>query len=136
MKITPPSGPSPAERSRLERKGASSPGFSPVFGDQPGPKRVGAGAPLTALGSILSVQEVEAGKQGDRERAVERGNELLDELQGLHLGMIDGFVSEGELHRLADLVAGTRSETDDPRLATLLEDIEIRAAVELTKLRR
>lgn len=135
MKITSPSAPSPAERRRLERKGESA-GFSPLLGETRAIGEVGASAPLASLGSVLSVQEVEAHQGEPGQRAVTRGHALLDELHGLQLELIEGWVSEEELHRLAELVAGARTEAEDRRLAGVLEDIETRAAVELAKLRR
>jgi hypothetical protein len=125
----------PEERRRLERKGESA-GFSLRLGETRKGGEIGASKPLTSLGSVLAVQEVEAKEGEPRQRAVRRGHALLDELHGLHLELIEGWVSEEGLHRLADLVDGTRSEPDDSGLASVLEDIETRAAVELAKLRR
>jgi hypothetical protein len=45
-------------------------------------------------------------------------------------------VSEGTLHRLAGLLDGLRPPVEDPQLDALLDDLELRAAVELAKLRR
>ena len=89
--------------------------------------------PLAALDGVLAVQEVDDAA-GERRRAVRRGHSLLDELRELQLGMVDGWVSEGTLQRLAGLVDGLRPAAD-PQLAELLDAIELRAAVELSKLR-
>ena len=72
----------------------------------------------------------------ERRRAIRHGHSLLDELRELQLGMVDGRVSEGTLRRLAGLVDGLRPSAADARLAAVLDAIELRAAVELAKLRR
>ena len=91
--------------------------------------------PLAALGGVLAVQEVED-PTAERRRATRHGHSLLDELRELQLGMVDGRVSEGTLRRLAGLVDGLRPSAADARLAAVLDAIELRAAVELAKLRR
>jgi hypothetical protein len=135
MKITSPSAPSPAERRRLDRKRESA-DFTPLFDDPRATREAGPSAPLTSLGSVLSIQEVDAHEPGSRQRAITRGHALLDELHDLHLELVEGWVSEDELRRLARLVDGARDQADDPRLASVLEDIETRAAIELAKRRR
>jgi hypothetical protein len=92
-------------------------------------------APLATLDGVLAVQEVEDAT-AERRRATRHGHSLLDELSALQLGMVDGWVSEGALQRLAGLVDGLRPGTTEPQLAALLDAIELRAAVELAKLRR
>lgn len=109
--------------------------FAPEVHERPGPSGPAPGTPLTALGAILAAQEV--GDPGANERrAVEHGHALLDELQELRLALIDGWLSEDKLHRLAALVEESRPELDDPELASTLDDIELRAEVELAKLQR
>lgn len=135
MKIPSTSGPSRAERRTVERR-SSDGGFASLFEAAPPPNAVGPGTPLMSTGAILTVQEIAPREPEGRRDAVARGHELLDELKELHLGLINGWISEGELHRLAHMVDEARPATDDPRLASVLDDIETRAAVEIAKLRR
>lgn len=92
------------------------------------------GAPLAALQSVLAVQEVEDEAAARRSRAVTRGRALLDELDGLKLAMVEGWLSEATLRRLAALIDEARPPAGDPALDTLLDEIEARAAVEAAKL--
>ena len=57
----------------------------------------------------------------------------LDELHELRIGLIDGWVSEAQLRRLADTLAVVRAPIEDPGLESVLEEVEVRAAVELAK---
>ena len=100
------------------------------------PRRTGpAATPLAALDGVLAAQEV-PDAAGERRRASRHGHGLLDELQALQIGMVEGWVSEAALHRLAGLLDRLRPAVTDPELAAVLEEIELRAAVELAKLAR
>jgi hypothetical protein len=61
---------------------------------------------------------------------------LLDRLDELRLGLLGGRLSMAALERLTLLVAENRGKVDDPRLTQILDEIEVRAAVELAKLGR
>jgi len=138
MKIT---GSGPGARTGQTRRAASGTGeaaasaFAGHVGSRPVTSSgIAPATPLAALDGVLAVQEV-ADPTGERRRAVRRGHSLLDELRELQLGLAEGGVSEGTLRRLAGLLDGLRPAAD-PQLDLVLEAIELRAAVELTKLRR
>jgi len=138
MKITgsgPTAGP---DRRRKISGSAGSP--ERAFADQVGtgpaaPTRVVGATPLAALDGVLAAQEVPDAAE-ERRRAARHGHGVLDELQALQVGMVEGWVSEGALRRLAGLLEGLRPSVADPDLASVLEEIELRAAVELAKLAR
>ena len=92
-------------------------------------------APLAALGNLLAIQEV-PDPTTDRKRAVLHGETLLDELKELQIGLVQGWVSEDVLRSLAHMLDRPRPGIDDPELNGVLDDIELRAAVELAKLER
>lgn len=108
--------------------------FARHLEEKPAASAAQATTPLNALGGVLAVQEVAASGGGGR--AVSYGHRLLDELHELRLAMIDGWLPERSLRRLAGLVGQARGEVDDPRLAGVLDEIEVRAAVEAAKLER
>ena len=139
MKIT-GSGPSAGTSQRRRVSNGAGDGAAGGFAGQvgvraPGPAGLAPTPPLAALSGVLAVQEVED-PRAERRRAVRHGDSLLDELRALQLGVVDGRVSEGTLRRLAGLVDGLRPAAGDARLAAVLDAIELRAAVELAKLRR
>ena len=59
---------------------------------------------------------------------------ILDILDEVKLALLDGGVSPEALGRLMDAVKLERGGADDPKLQSLLDEIETRAAVELAKL--
>ena len=138
MKIT-SSGPTagPGQRRRIAGRGDSSEG---AFAEQVGARPALASGltpamPLAALGGVLAVQEV-LDPAAERRRATRHGDSVLDELQALQIGLIEGWVQEGALRRVAGLLERLRPATADPELAAVLDEIELRAAVELAKVAR
>lgn len=91
----------------------------------------GAG-PVGGVGALFALQEVDT--DGERRRAAKRGNDLLDQLEELKLGLLFGHFPKEKLQNLLAMVRGRQERIDDPRLAGVLADIELRAEVELAKL--
>jgi hypothetical protein len=82
---------------------------------------------------MLALQEVADATERNR-KARERGNAMLDRLEAIRVGLLDGVVSSETIAELGKLVRDRRDGAGDPRLAGLLDEIELRAAVELAKL--
>jgi len=61
---------------------------------------------------------------------------MLDQLDELRHGLLDGSISEESLGNLSKLVRAKRENVDDPQLMEVLDEIELRAEVELAKLER
>ena len=92
--------------------------------------------PAAGVESLLAIQELAAdgGKGGESAAAQRHGEDLLARLDRLRLDLIAGAVPRERLEALARAVRGGRAETSDPRLQAILEEIELRAEVELAKL--
>jgi hypothetical protein len=140
MKITQTGSSAPSGRSRKsERTGDAS--ASETFkshiqdSDAPVSKAPTGATPLTALSSLLAVQEV-PDLADPKKRAIRHGDALLDELKELQIGLIEGWVEEDTLRGLAHMLDQPRPAIDDPELNRVLDDIELRAAVELAKFER
>lgn len=93
---------------------------------------VGAIAPLSAL---LAVQEADQ-VQNERERAVAQGRELLDFLDELKIGLLTGHIAPTKIRHLEQAVDRLVTLDNDEGLQDLLDQIALRAKVELAKLRR
>lgn len=89
---------------------------------------------VAGVDALLALQGVEDPVFAKR-KAVKRGHTLLDELDELKADLVAGQVSEGRLGRILALVSQARDRVD-PRLDQLIDDIELRARVELAKLGR
>lgn len=93
----------------------------------------GAGA-VYGVDALLALQAVEDPLTG-RRKAARRGHDLLDALDSMHVALLSGNVPVDRLERIASLLA-MRQPSDDPTLEALVDDIELRAKVELAKLGR
>jgi hypothetical protein len=90
---------------------------------------------VQSVDSVLSVQEV-GGREGGRKRARERAELLLDRLEDIRHGLLMGAIPRDRLQELATAVRHQREAIDDPRLVEILDEIELRARVELAKFER
>ncbi len=102
---------------------------------------VDAPANLGGLDSLLALQMVDsAGDTLDspakRKAIVQRGEDILDRLEELRVGLLLGSIPKDRLASLAQLVRDRRETAQDPQLGALLDEIELRAEVELAKLSR
>lgn len=88
-------------------------------------------APATSLDALLALQAVEDPLLRKR-KLVRRGSQLLDTLEEMKADLLTGRVSESRLNQLL-AVLGQAREKSDPRLDALIDDIELRARVELAK---
>ncbi len=88
-------------------------------------------APATSLDALLALQSVEDPLL-KKKKIVRRGTQLLDTLEEIKTDVLTGRVSESRLNQLM-AVLGQAREKADPRLDALLDDIELRARVELAK---
>ncbi len=95
----------------------------------------GAAPAVAPTDALLSLQEVPDAVARNA-RARRHGEDLLDRLDELRLNLLLGRLSPGRIEALARAVAAQRDQASDPRLAEILEEIELRAAVELAKLGR
>jgi len=99
--------------------------------------RASASANLNPLAGLLAVQETEEPlEKRSRKRATQRADTILDELDEIRVGLLMGTIPMAKLEQLAQLVRAKREQFDDPKLQEILDDIELRAAVELAKLSR
>ncbi len=129
-----PSGIAISRRKERTSQGNAS-GFAEALGDGEPSQAVSSAAPSQPIEAILTVQEVSDPTSG-RSQGVRRGMDLLDQLERLRRAIMLGDLTREQVERLAALVAAQRGRVDDPALAELLNEIEVRAAVELAKFGR
>lgn len=91
------------------------------------------GGHVEGLEGLLALQEV-PDPTAERRRATVRGEELLERLDDIRLGLLAGRLPESALRGLLTAVQRQGTNVSDPELRGILEEIELRAAVELAKL--
>jgi class II flagellar assembly regulator FliX len=134
MRIDPNRPILPASPRRDGKSGSgTSVGFSAaVAGEQP-VSGAAAPRPVVSVDGLFQIQEM-PDALAQRRRAVQRGSTLLDRLDDLRVALLSGSLTQGQLAELQRVVNSERGLVDDPHLVTVLDEIELRAKVELAKL--
>jgi hypothetical protein len=120
----------------VPRKGAKAAGFSQLLeapapgaaaqADEPAPVE----APVTAhIGGLMTYEEARDRVIADRQ-ARRHGRAMLQALGAMQLSLLDG--GDAAVQALANLAAQV-PEADDPVLRLILQEIGVRAAVELAR---
>ncbi len=115
--------------------GASEGGFASELTAGAEPAAQGATSTVSVLDGVLAVQEVGEEGQG-RSHARARGEDVLQRLEQIRLGLLAGRIPVHQLNGLVRVLRAQRTQFNDPRLGEILDEIELRAAVELAKLGR
>ena len=89
--------------------------------------------PIAALDSILMLQGMDDSTQG-KSKGVAHGEQLLDLLDSVRDGLLAGEIPRATLNKLAAAVTRRHDAFADPKLQDVLDQIELRAHVELAKL--
>lgn len=92
-------------------------------------------APVAAadIGGLLSIQEVSE-ESLNRQKSIKQGKFTLQVLEQLRDALLLGNLPVSTIRDLEKIVRQERAIIHDPRLNEVLDDIELRAAVELAKL--
>lgn len=90
-------------------------------------------APVSSTNMVLSIQAV-SDEEISRKKAYKQANQTLDALDDLKKSILLGDISQHQLKNISEKINSMRTETNDPRLQQILDEVELRAAVELAKL--
>jgi hypothetical protein len=91
-----------------------------------------APASLAAVDVLVALQE-QSDNLEERRQSLRRGRDMLDLLDEMRHGLLAGTVSEAGLTQLLGAVEAERGGVADRGLAGVLNEIELRARVELAK---
>src|SRR5476651_176049 len=129
-------GPGRVETSAIRRKpsvvsGGSS--FAVSDSAEPHAHIVAGPGPIAALDSILALQDMGDPTDG-RSKGLKHGEQLLEILDSVRDGLLAGGIPRTILNKLAVAVTRRHDVFADPKLQDVLDQIELRAHVELAKL--
>ena len=130
MRVTGSTGPT-AKPSNGGAGRAAAAGFS--LAGLPRRRRRRPRAPRSARGTAGAAGRGRP-RGGGRRRALTRGQTLLDHLDALRLGLLDGAVPLAALQGLRADLGAWAGDAGDARLADFVAAIDVRCAVELAKL--
>lgn len=116
--------------------GGGSASFAPTTAEAPARAApTVAATSLAGLDALIALQAIDGDRPGRRRRAAKRGHDILDVLEEIKIGLLSGGIPGAALDRVAALL-GSLEPSGDERLDGLIEDIALRAEVELAKLGR
>jgi hypothetical protein len=131
-------GPGRVEQAGVKRVGKPSSGSDTTFkvvagAEQPRAAMVSGPGPIAAVESILTLQGLDDSTSG-RSKGLTHGEQLLDMLDQVRDGLLAGGIPRATLNRLAVAVGRRQEGFADPRLQGILDEIDLRAKVEIAKL--
>ena len=86
----------------------------------------------TPVGGVLGIQEVDDAL-AHASRGKMRAEDILNRLEDLRMELLSGGLSRDKLMQLSRIISARRAQVTDPRLADILDEIDLRAQVELAK---
>lgn len=141
MKVSKTGGTSGPDSARKRSKGPEADsGFADALKSASGADASEQAQATSSVGhvdAILAVQQTaDATDHKSRGLMMDYGNEMLDRLEQLRISILNGSISKDRLQEMARRLRERNSNSDDPRLNDLINDIELRVEVEIAKLRR
>lgn len=91
---------------------------------------------IAQVDALLAIQGAEDPTQGaSRKRMRHRAGEVLNALDKIRDSLLGGTLTVGDMIDVADVVASHREKITDPGLTGIMDEIDLRAQVELAKMR-
>ena len=111
--------------------------FSSMMSDQtPEAATPAATQSIAQLDALLAIQGAEDPTEREsRGRMITRADKTLDLLDTVRDKMLGGGLTVGDMIDVADVVASHREKISDPKLTDLMDEVDLRAQVEIAKMR-
>ncbi len=103
-------------------------------GSETTPVAGGSAAQLDSVEALVALQQVPDATRQTVPPEQKHAEDLLDRLDQVRLGLLRGDLSRLDLQALVLRLGERRRESGDPRLMAIVDEIELRAKVELAKL--
>ncbi len=92
---------------------------------------------VSSVDMLLAVQASEDPTQkAAKTRMKNRANIILDQLERIKVNILTGELKTEQMLRLADMISSHREKITDPALTSILDEIDLRAQVEIAKMKK
>jgi len=92
---------------------------------------------IAKVDALLAVQGAESATERSAKRRMrERGEKVLRQLDHLRLAILTGNLTLGQVLDVADVVASHRENITDAGMTAVLDEIDLRAQIEIAKMRK
>jgi MoaA/NifB/PqqE/SkfB family radical SAM enzyme len=88
---------------------------------------------ISSVDAVVSMQEITDDNKDER-GAKNRANLILDKLEDIRMGLLLGEIPKSNLEELSKVLKVARENSVDSKLLEIIDDIELRAKIELAKL--
>lgn len=135
-------GPSKTQKTSKTDKAKKTGKTDSTFGDMvtgatKGTSGVSATQSIAKVDALLAVQGAESATERSAKRRMrERGEQVLRQLDHLRLAILTGNLNIGQVIDIADVVASHREKINDPKMSAVLDEIDLRAQIEIAKMRK
>ena len=114
-------------------RGAASSDFDSLLISEQKIDAVAASNRISSVDAVVALQEI-TGDNTDERGAKNRANLILDKLEDIRMGLLMGQIPKSNLEELSKILILARENSIDSNLLEIIEDIELRAKIELAKL--
>lgn len=138
MKVEGPKGPSQAGKAAPVRRTIGTGNFASLLGAKES-SGVASSAPTvaaSAVGGLMALQGESDAERKKRAKAVNRANDSLTLLDQITYALLNNNVSTAHLARLKAIASVQSEGVTDPRLEAVLDEIDLRLAIETAKLEK
>lgn len=92
---------------------------------------------IAKVDALLAVDGVGSATEGKaRKQARDRADKILRQMDHMRLAILTGNLTIGQVIDIADVVASHREKINDPNLTAVLDEIDMRAQIEIAKMRK
>ena len=93
-------------------------------------------SPSVKVATLDAIVPIDSAAVEEQHKNIAKGRAvfILDRLEDIRQGLLLGAISQSGLQELARTIREARGETLDPKMSDILDDIELRAKIELAKL--
>ena len=88
---------------------------------------------ISSVDAVIGMQEITDDNKDERS-AKNRANLILDKLEDIRMGLLLGEIPKSNLEELSKVLKVARENSVDSKLLEIIDDIELRAKIELAKL--
>jgi hypothetical protein len=134
-------GPGKAQGASNTKKSGKTEKSGSHFGDflTSGTAATESAAQTQSIGSVDSLLALQGAEdptaRAAKKRMRERAATILGKLDEVRIAMLSGRLTVGHMIDIADVIASHREKINDPALTDLMDEIDLRAQVELAKMR-
>ena len=115
------------------KRGVASSDFDSLLISEQKIDAVAATNRISSVDAVVGLQEI-TGDNTDERGAKNRANLILDKLEDIRMGLLMGQIPKSNLEELSKILILARENSIDSNLLEIIEDIELRAKIELAKL--